>query len=140
MIETIKIEKEKFKDRIYTVFSHEPWWVEFWSAIAAILWSYISILSGDKIYYHSIFIELSVLADAKFWQISAIILGICQISSLIYNEYKLRWLICLFAAWFWTLLTLAVNQSEPHPPGLALYATFSCINLVSMIKLARSYG
>ena len=135
----LKSKFKKLENHINVVFGHEPWWVEFWSACAALSWAYVSFLSGDKIYYHSIFLELSLVADASFWQASAAIIGAAQLFFLIYNCYKCRWIMCFFASWFWACLTLAVIQAEPHPPSLSLYASYSCINLISMIKLARSH-
>jgi hypothetical protein len=126
--------------RILKFFDHEPWWVEFWSGAAALMWFYISQLSGQKIYYHEIFSELSLVAGAHFWQACAVIIGISQISSLIYNDYRIRWLMCFFASWFWAFLTLAIVQTDTHPPGLALYVSYVCVNLVSMIKLSRTYA
>ena len=129
----------KIKAQFNTVFSHEPWWVEFWSACTALLWAYIAQLSGDEIYANIIFIELSILARAQVWQVCAVVLGVCQLIALIINDYKIRWVMCFFASWFWSFLVLAILKTEPHPPGLALYISYACINLVSMIKLARSH-
>lgn len=131
---------QRIETRCMTVFGHEPWWVEFWSALAALFWAYVSQLSGEQVYYHPIFMELSIIASARFWQVCAVCLAILQISILVYNDYKLRWLMCFFAAWFWCFLSVAILKSEPHPPSLALYATFALINLFSMIKLAKSHA
>lgn len=139
MIIAVKSKINQVKDKIKLVFGHEPWWVEFWSGIAALFWAYVSYLSGDDVYYHTVFLELSILADATFWQILAVLVGLSQLIILIYNNYAARFVACFFASWFWAILTLAIAQSEPNPPGFALYASYMCINLVSMIKLARSH-
>lgn len=139
MMDWLVSTEKRITKRVTIVFAHEPWWVEFWSALAALAWAYISLLSGDKVYLHAIFSELSIVAQPRFWQNCAIIIGFIQITVLIHNDYRFRWCVCFFASWFWAFLTIALIQSDPHPPSLALYASYSCINLTSMFKLSRAY-
>jgi hypothetical protein len=139
MMDTIRLTGERISNKIYRVFSHEPWWTEFWSAAAALAWAYVSHLSGDRVYQHAYFVELYLIAKSQFWQVCAVILGLAQLSSLIYNNYKIRYVMCFLSAWFWTFLTVIILKSEHDSPGVALYASYACINLVSMIKLARSH-
>lgn len=125
---------------IKTVFDREPWWAEFWSAIACIGWSVISISSNQSLSDRPALAILSMIAVPKFWEITGFFIGFFQFSALITGCHFGRRSAAFVAGWWWFFLTLSITLLDPAAPSIALYAVFGAINIFSMLKLAGRYA
>ena len=119
------------------VFSREPWWAEFWSAITAVLWAGLTYASLEKMRDWPSMQLLVEIGDDRFWHMLGFGLGICQIVFLTWDRRWLRWGTALAQGWFWGVLTLGVWVATPWSPAVAVYAGWCGINVYSVLRLMR---
>lgn len=131
--------KELF-DEIKTILGREPWWAEFWSAIASILWVALSMHNEGSTDQYYLYFQLNLLVNPLFWETTGLLIGVFQMLALLLSSKKLRWGAAFFASWWWVFLSVSLFVNFSTAPSLALYAVFACINLFSMIRLARIYA
>lgn len=123
-----------------TTFSREPWWAEFWSSIACLGWSCISILSYQALTDRPAMAILSMMAPPKVWEIFGIFIGFFQFAALMTGCSFGRRSAAFVAGWWWFFLTLSITLQDPSAPSIALYAVFGAINIFSMLKLAGRHA
>lgn len=133
------IKNARVFSHLRVMFSREPWWAEFWSSIASIGWSIISIMSYQSLVDRPALVILSMIAGPKVWEIGGIFIGFFQFAALMTGCIFGRRLAAFVSGWWWFFLTLAIATQDPSAPSIALYAVFGAINIFSMLKLARRY-
>lgn len=123
-----------------TMFRREPWWAEFWSAIVAVAWSFLSAASRTELSEWPSMQVLTDLADAQVWHLVAAGLGVSQLMYLVLDARWLRWAMAIVMCWFWGVLTAGVWTATPWAPGVAVYAGWCGINVFSILRLVRHHG
>ncbi len=127
-------------NHLRVMFSREPWWAEFWSAIACVGWSTISISSYQSLSDRPALAVLSMIASPKVWEVGGLFIGFFQFSALMTGCTFGRGTASFVAGWWWFFLTLAITMQDSSAPSIALYAVFGGINIFSMLKMAGRYG
>ncbi len=118
---------------------HEPWWAEFWSAIAAVVWCLYAMAfigANDMPSFRAV----SAVVPTGVWYVFSILVPFGQIYALRRDDRVVRLALCCLMAWWWGFLCLAIFMSEPASPGLPLYFTFGCVNLFSLWRLGVRRG
>jgi hypothetical protein len=129
------------KHQVITILTREPWWAEFWSALAAIGWALVAFSANDVLNERAAFIQLAYMASPIFWEMSGFALGTIQLFALIFANAYGRVCASFFCTWWWTFITLSILLHDPRAPSIALYIVFAAINVFSMLKIsARRYA
>ncbi len=126
-------------NRWLIVFQREPWWAEFWAALAAVLWGGYSIYVPSAMEDRPQLGTLTQIASGHVWEISAVILGVSQIIALVWNERLVRWGIAIVACWWWSMHFYALLASDAHARAVVFYLVFAMLNLLSVFRLLKVY-
>jgi hypothetical protein len=134
MIQPISFVNEQLK----IAFSHDTFWVELKSGFAILCWAIASNLFGgvDK---HYVFLTLSLIANANFWEVTGVVLGLTQMAAVVFMMRALRWIVSFLASWWWIFIAMSIAINFSSSPSVALYVVFALSNLIAMIKIARLY-
>lgn len=113
---------------------HEPWWAEWWSALAALVWCAATLLTGGMAHQPGFRWPLAV-APEWAWYASSVALPLGQLWALRRDEREARWWLCCFMAWWWSFIGLAVASTGIMVPSLGFYLVFAGINVNSVVRL-----
>ncbi len=116
------------------IFCRDPWWAELWSALTALAWVVLSYASTEQLAVWPSMQVLLQISDDRFWQLIGLCLGLAQLTFLFCNRRWLRWSAAIFLTWFWAVLTLGVWVAVPGAPGVAVYAGWCGVNLLSTLR------
>lgn len=136
----VMLRAKEMLDSIKLILSREPWWAEFWSAVASLFWVILSMYNEGATDKYYLYFQLSLLVNPQFWEFTGLLIGLFQMAALLLSSKKLRWAAAFLASWWWIFLSVSLFVNFATAPSLALYAVFACINLFSMIRLARIYA
>ena len=114
---------------------HEPWWAEWWSAVAALGWVLTLSLFTPGMDSSPTFWLVADLAPPWFWYGFSGGLALGQMWALRTDHRKLRWWLALAMGWWWMFVGMAVAVAVPLAPSVALYAAMAFINHYSVLRL-----
>lgn len=117
---------------IVTLWHHEPLWAELWSGVGMILWS-------KWLYWGSVDLErqdnyryiTSLVTDDSLEAIG-FVLGLLQLSLVLFDQKWGRTAMAFFAALFWMTLAHSLWLGNASAPGSAAYLTLGLQNLASV--------
>ena len=114
--------------------NHEPWWAEWWSAIAALFWCATTVYMGGLKVFPG-FSPLLQVAPQWFWYMFGFAAPIGQIWALRSDRRNTRFWLCFAMAWWWSFVWFAVAANGIQVPSLIFYGVFALINLNSILRL-----
>lgn len=115
--------------------AHEPWWAEWWSAVAAVGWVVAAVSLTPGLDAMPAFAMAVSLAPAWFWYSFSLALAAGQVWALRHDRRVLRLLFAGLMGWWWTFVTLAIVQTVPPTPAIALYGTMAALNWHSVLRV-----
>ena len=113
---------------------HEPWWAEWWAAVAALVWGLAVSVMGGMEQYSGFALPLQV-APAWFWNALCVFVPMIQLWALRKDDKEARFCACFLMAWWWTFVGLAVAADGILIPSLIFYPVFAGMNLNSVFRL-----
>lgn len=125
--------------RWLVVFKREPWWAEFWSALACLSWGAYSMYLPTRMEMRYQLDVLTQLASGTFWEVTAMCLGTTQFIALIWNERLVRWAVALVASWWWSMHFVAFLAVDPQARTVVFFVIFALLNLLSVARLLKVY-
>ena len=115
---------------------HEPWWAEWWSAVAAVCWAAAGMTVTGGIYAVPAGQVMLGLAGEGVWYGSGVALGLTQAAALRHDLKHVRWWVAMVLGWWWIFLGLATLLADDPPrAGVAFYFVFAAANLTSVLRL-----
>lgn len=116
---------------------HEPWWIEVWSGITAVLWAKFVFWMPLDMSYFQPYSVLARIATDQQWEWIAFILGTGQVIAAFCSIRWARWLMAAFMAWLWFCLGYGVWVANHSAPGAVVYIGWGLANMTSMALLFR---
>ncbi len=113
---------------------HEPWWAEWWAAVAALAWCAAVVNMGGMGQYPGFAFPLQV-APEWVWYAVCVFVPLAQLWALRRDERRARFWACFLMAWWWTFVGLAVVTRGVAVPSLTFYLVFAGMNLNSVLRL-----
>lgn len=115
----------------------EPWWAEFWAAMAAASWAIWSRAGtyGWSMDERPAWAQATRLMGEEWWQLIAFILGAIQLGVVLTDQRQGRRLLACAGVFFWSCLTGFLWQVDRSAPSLALYVVMFGINGYSLLRL-----
>lgn len=118
--------------------SREPWFVEFWSSVALVLWgalaATVSPLSG-----WGVFAPMTDSIGAAAWPWLAVSIGLVQAAAVVADSRKYRWVAAGAASWAYANMTLSFLTSFGEgvvlPVATAAYGGWLLANTYSLVRL-----
>lgn len=114
---------------------HEPWWAEWWSAVAAIGWCLFVLARTDGLASYEGFRMMLAVAPPWAWYASSLALPAGQLWALRRDGRRARWWLAFAMAWWWTFVGLGVAMHGIVVPSLWFYIVFAGMNLNSVYRL-----
>lgn len=128
---------ELVKRRIRRSLLHEPWWAEFWCALAAILWGLYVVLTPFDLAQAGLWNPITSIAGDPVWASIAVGCGVVQLSATLVNIRMARWAASLAMMSFWLLVVNSMWLSGYHGPGIMVYAAWVGPPAGSVLRLLR---
>jgi hypothetical protein len=119
---------------LYILFRTGHWWAEFWSAFAAISWGVFNFLNPTPMPFPS-YQMITSMGPQDFWEMFAVLIGVFQITTLVYNQRWVRAFGAFAACWFYTLLVLGFLLASPIPSLWPLAAGYAGANVFALLRL-----
>ena len=115
----------------------EPWWAEFWAALAAISWAVWSRAGsyGLSMDDRPVWSQATRLMGEEAWQLMAFSLGTMQMAMVLTDRRPGRRAFACIGVFFWSCLTGFLWQVDRAAPSLALYVVMFGINGYSLLRL-----
>ena len=118
---------------------HEPWWAEWWAAVAALVWCGAVTVMGGMRQYPGFAFPLEV-APEWVWYGVCVLVPMAQLWALREDERGVRFWACFFMSWWWSFVGLAVLSKGVAVPSLVFYLIFAGMNLNSVLRLRPKAG
>jgi len=115
----------------------EPWWAEFWSAMATFLWAVWGLINEPPLWSVPAFEMMTLVANSWLWFAIALGLSLWQFLALRHFWMTGRRVACFFLSWLWGSVSLSTMMADFSRPGLAFYIVLMMINLYSVMRLRR---
>lgn len=120
---------------VYRMNHHEPWWVECFSALAALLWCFFILFFTPGMQAFQGLDLLLSLAPAWVWYTFGIVVPIGQLYALREENTRLRWWLCFVMTWWWSFVGIAVSVTGILVPSMVFYWIFAAMNANSLLRL-----
>lgn len=118
---------------------HEPWWAEWWAAMAALAWLIAVVAMGGMNQYTGFAWPLQVAPEWVWYAVCGAV-PLIQFWALRQDERRARFWACFLMAWWWTFVGLAVAIGGIDVPSLILYPLCAGMNLNSVLRLRLKEG
>ena len=125
---------------IRRVFARSPWAAEMWSGLTAISWGASVIAAPPEIVTWPPLVYLVTLQPYQWWGFFSVVMGTAQFMLMALDLRWGRWFMCCIMSGWWSTLALAIVDSVPWLPGIAVYGGWAGINFFSMARLLRRGG
>ena len=122
------------------IFARSPWAAEMWSGLVAVSWGASVVAAPPEIVTWPPLVYLVTLHPHQYWGAFSIVVGATQFTTMVLDLRWGRWAMCCAMFGWWGVLTLAVVDSVPWLPGIAVYGGWAGINFFSMVRLLRRGG
>lgn len=107
--------------------------------MAAIGWCALSWGSYISMWENPRLAGLLRLQSEQFWEITGMVLGICQLTALLLDHRWARWTVAIFMGWWWFNIAFGIMSVDPSTRSIAAYLGYAGINVFCLFRLLRRY-
>ncbi len=127
------------RNMVLALLRREHWWAEFWSGVVAVIWGTWNLVYPSTPISLPSYVNIYSVQPAAFWEVVAVVFGMVQLITLVYDHRWPRALSALLSSWFYSCISIGFLLATPVPIGWAFCAGWVGVNAFAIVRQVGNF-